>query len=522
MSELASEQSSTVPELTQRPVDFTPAPPPPEEIPWHRLNPLMLVIHPAKELIRIVPVLVGLVLLNRSGNWQQWIGLGVVGLLLVRGVLHWITARYRITEEQVELKHGLLIRKSRAVPRDRIRTVDITAEWQHRLVGLCKVKVGTGRHDSGKGDELVLDAVTKTEAERLRTLLLHRPSAPSPEQATVDSPQETVLAAVDRRWTRFAPFTLSGVAIVGALGGTIFHFAHELHLDGGALGPLRQVLDQVLTGPVWLTVLIAVAALLVVVTIASVLGYVLSYWNFQVTREPSGTLHIRHGLINTRSVSIEEKRLRGVEVKETLPLRLVQGGRCSAVVSGLRTGRGDERGGALLLPAAPLERAHEVAAKALHEAEDPTTAPLRGHPRAARMRRVNRAVMSAVGITVLAWLASLVNFAPDWLWKAALVLIPLSVLIGLDRFRSLGHTLAGEYLVTRSGSLVRETVALRRDGVIGWRLHASFFQRRAGLMTVVATTAAGKGAYHVTDVSAAEAVALADETMPELLTQFLE
>jgi putative membrane protein len=504
---------------TVNPLDLAAAPPPPVETEWHRLNPLMLVIHPLKELVTFIPALVALLILGNGGGWQQWLGLIGVVLLVIRGVLHWFTARYRITSEQVELRSGLFIRKARAVPRDRIRTVDITAEWQHRLVGLCALKIGTGRHDKGKGDELILDAVTKAEAERLRTELLRKTAARTEAtESTVDSPTETVLATVDRRWTRFAPFTLSGFAVVGALAGTLFHFAHELHLAPANVGLLRTILGL---SP-WVTVPVAVVALLVVGTIMSVAGYVLSYWNFRVTREGTGTLHIRHGLLTTRSVSIEENRLRGVEVKQTLPLRLVRGGRCTAIVTGLRTGRGDEKGGGLLLPAAPLSEAHRVAAKALREPEDPTTAELLAHPKAARQRRLNRAVVSAVVLIVLAWLTSLASITPDWLWKAALVLLPLSILVGLDRYRGLGHTLAGHYLVSRSGSMVRETVALRSDGIIGWRLHSSYFQRRAGLMTVVATTAAGKGGYHITDVSTAEAIKLVDDTVPGLITQFLE
>jgi putative membrane protein len=221
-------------------------------------------------------------------------------------------------------------------------------------------------------------------------------------------------------------------------------------------------------------------------------------------------------------VSIEEARLRGVEVKETLPLRLVRGGRATAVVSGLRTGRGDERGGGLLLPAAPVAEAHLIAAKALREPKDPTTAPLTPHPRAALRRRLTRAVVSVLALAAVAWLGYQLDILPFWVPIVFLVLTPFAAWLGYDRYRSLGHTLANGYLVTRSGSLVRETVALRSDGIIGWRVHASYFQRRAGLATLVATTAAGRGGYHVTDAGMSQALAFADEAVPDLVAQFLE
>ena len=506
---------------TNSPLDLAPAPPPPAEAPWLRLNGLVVLIHPVQELIRLIPVLIGVFFVGREGGWWQWLSIAGIGLVVVRGVLHWFTARYRITGEQVEFRSGLVNRKSRAVPRDRIRTVDITAEWRHRIAGLARVKIGTGRHDTGKGDELILDAVSKVEAERLRTLLLHK--APTVvTESIVDAPQETVLASVDRRWTRYAPFTLSGLAVVAALGGALWHFANELHVNPANLGLIRTVLGKVGATSPWLTGLVGVVGLLLLATIASVLGYILSYWNFTLTREPSGTLHIKHGLLNTRSVSIEESRLRGVEVKETLPLRWVRGGRASAVVSGLRTHRSDERGGALLLPAAPVDEAHLVAAKVLREAKDPTTSPLTPHPVAALRRRITRAIIGVLVLAALAWLVGQLGWLPGWLWIGALVLVPFAVWVGFDRYRSLGHTLVGGYLISRSGSFVRETVALRSDGVIGWRMHASFFQRRADLMTLVATTAAGKGSYHVLDTSSEEALTFADSVVPDLVAQFLE
>ncbi|MET7996343.1 PH domain-containing protein [Amycolatopsis sp. NPDC005232] len=477
----------------------------------------MLLIRPVLDLVRSLPVLVGALVLG-SGNSWQWIGLAFTALTIATGISHCLTSRYRVTATQVEWRTGLLLRKQRAVPRDRIRTVDVVSEPKHRLFSLAAVRIGTGRHSHGKGpgkDELVLDAVTREEAQRLRTLLLHRKTVP----ADVVAPPEQLVAAVDRKWLRYAPFTLSGIAVVGAMLGTVYHFAHELNLDPVRYGPLRELADRVTQEPVWLTVVTAAIGLLLLVSVLSVGGYVLSFWNFRLTREPGGTLHIRRGLITTRSVSIEEDRLRGVELKEPLPLRIAGGAKCVAVAAGLREGKGADKGGGLLLPPAPLGRAQEVAGEVL--GEDVAGAALVRHPRQALNRRITRALTSvlvpAAALFLLAWAGAL----PDWPWQLALVLVPFAVLVGWDRYRTLGHALAGRYLVTRSGSLARTTVAVRRDGLTGIVVERSWFQRRAGLVTVVAPIAAGRGRYHVVDVGESAGLALADATVPGLLTPFL-
>jgi putative membrane protein len=104
----------------------------------------------------------------------------------------------------------------------------------------------------------------------------------------------------------------------------------------------------------------------------------------------------------------------------------------------------------------------------------------------------------------------------------SLALLPPGAALAYDRYRSLGHALVGRTLVTRLGSLVRRRSMLACEGIIGWNLKQSFFQRRANLATLEATTAAGRQRYVVQDVPVDEALGLADRAVPGLLTPFLE
>ncbi|MFJ4216622.1 PH domain-containing protein, partial [Streptomyces hydrogenans] len=150
--------------------------------------------------------------------------------------------------------------------------------------------------------------------------------------------------------------------------------------------------------------------------------------------------------------------------------------------------------------------------------------PLTPHPRAARARRLRRALAAVLlPAAVLALLGALL--APVLLYVAAgwtLVLSPLAAALALDAYRSLGHALGGACLVTRSGTARRATVALQRSGIIGWTVKQSYFQRRAGILTLTATTAAGERAYDVLDADASEGLVFAAEAVPGLLTPFLE
>jgi putative membrane protein len=208
----------------------------------------------------------------------------------------------------------------------------------------------------------------------------------------------------------------------------------------------------------------------------------------------------------------------GATLSEPLPLRAVGAARTTAVATGLRTGRGSERGGEVLLPPAPRPAAVTVLREVL-DGTPAVDAPLLPHGPAARRRRLARAVAAGAVLTVGTVIAAAAG-APLWPVAVAAGVLLIGVPVGLDRAAALGHARRAGYLVTRSGSLVRRRSVLAESAIIGWNLRTTFFQRRLGLATLVATTAAGGQGYHLVDVPAAEARRVVEEISPELISQF--
>ncbi len=490
-----------------------------ETVEWRRLSNRMLVVHPVVELIRLCPLLIGLVFFGGSGGHGAWWSLIGTAVTIGFGLIRWFTTTYSVTDAQVQVRKGLVRRQVLTIPRDRIRTVDVTANALHRALGLARVKVGTGRSDR-KDDDLKLDALGAAEAARLHAELLHRPVAATGATGVADKPTETLIAQVPGSWVRYGPFSLMGLVTVGVVAGVTSRVLDETHVDPGSLGPLSSLLDRWEKAAVTMEILAAAVALLLAVAAASTIGYVLAFYRFRLTRNSAGTLHITRGLITTRAITIEERRLRGVEFSEPLLLRAVRGARCIAITTGLRVGRGAERGGSLLLPPAPRAEARRVAADVFGRMS-PFTCALTSHgPRATR-RRFTRALGASaaiVGLALVLWALG----GPAWGWHLSLVLPPAAALLAVDRARSLGHALTEGTLVSRRGSLIRRRSALAREGIIGWNLQQSFFQRRGGLATLVATTAAGRQRVDVQDIPLPEALNLAEQALPGLFTPFLE
>jgi putative membrane protein len=108
--------------------------------------------------------------------------------------------------------------------------------------------------------------------------------------------------------------------------------------------------------------------------------------------------------------------------------------------------------------------------------------------------------------------------ALDLLGAAPLV---AAVPLAADRYRRLGHGLLGHWFVTSRNTLRGRRDVLDTEGIIGWSLGQSFFQRRAGLTNLTATTSAGKQAYGVYDVPETAALALVRAADPGLIEPFL-
>lgn len=504
---------------------------PAPEQPWRRLDTKMLVVHPVQQLLRFLPVLVGLLVVGGSrGTW--WQATGIV-LPVVLGVATYFSTRFRITPDHLELRRGLVQRTTLSARLDRVRSVEVTAPLIHRLLGLTQVKISTGSASVTGDDGFALDGLAASEARELRTLLLHRseavepaPAAPSTDPDDPDAPAppvpagpvaepDEVLLRLDPRWARYAPLTASGAVIASALTAIASQGMDALGIDPVTDLGLDERLDDVRVLPL-LTV--GLLAFLVLTAVSGVLGYLVTNWGFTLTRDRRGrSLQVRRGLTTTSETSVELARVRGARVTEPIGLRLTGAAGTDVLLAGGSVLSG---GTSTVAPAAPRAVALATAARVLgHRVLE---APLRAHGPAARRRRLVRGTVGSAVVPALLTLAAVLDRLPWWpAVTAAVVLLPLGVALGADRYRRLGHSLVGDHLVVRWGTIGGRHVALHTAGVIGWNLRQTWFQRRAGLATLVATTAAGGQSLEVLDVPADVAVALADATTPGLLTPFL-
>ncbi|MFI5719922.1 PH domain-containing protein [Nocardia sp. NPDC051750] len=507
---------------------------------WQRLDRRMLLVHPIQAVVKFLPAVIGGAILGVSSGNPLWALLGPV-IVVPYGLALWFTTTYRMSAGHVELRTGVIQRKRLSVPRARIRSVDIEADPLHRILGLAAVVIGTGQ-EAGADDRFTLDALAADRVRPLRAELLAHTRAPhtaagspdvaSPDEKTAVTPENPgagrEIGHWRPEWVRYAPLSLTGFALAASALG----IAAQFGFGAAEIRVSRETVDNVRGFGVAALVIagaLALAVLVVIVSLAACGHYLITYFGLRVT-DYGSTLQVRRGLFTLRQITLDSARLRGATIIEPLLLRLAGAAQLEAIMTG-------ENPRQKILPQSPRPAVEHTLADLLRPrrrtgAPDPAElphlvapaqVPLTPHGPAARRRRHIRASWPVpLTLLVLAISAAAGWHISAWWWLVPVVLLPLCVLLAEDRYRGLGHAVlpaspgSPTWLVARSGSLDRERSCLEAPGIIGWTIRQTFWQRRAGLATLSAATAAGKKVYSIPDVPLDRARTIIEQTTPDL------
>ncbi|HEX6675170.1 MAG TPA: PH domain-containing protein [Actinomycetes bacterium] len=476
------------------PVDGPTAP----DAPWaggaRRLHPLSPVFLAVREGRRLWPIAL-LVLARR----ELWLLLLAAGVLVAAVVAEWLRRTYTLGPSALRIEEGVLARKRRLLPFDRIQQVDLVRKPLHRLLGVATLRVETA--GGSGGSEADLEVIALAEAERLRATLLRARAAAQRAPAAPATPAtaptaERVLVRLSPGQVALAGLTSLRGAAALALFGSVFQEAPRSLLDR-----LTSRIDPQALAPSTAPAL-AVAALLLVALLlglAAASSLVTDY-GFVLARG-GDNLVVRRGLLERREAVVPLARVQVVRVDESL-LRRSLGFAAVRIQSAGRAGRGDATANHLSVPILPSARIEQLLGEVLPGAA-PVPALLRPPPVARRRAILRRVVPMLVVAAVVLWpLEGLARQAGVVVAPAAVL---LAALAGEVAYRNLGHARHGGFLTARRGALNRSTAVVPVAKAQSVRVRSSFFQRRVGLATMLVDVAGGGAVPRVTDEAAATA-----------------
>ncbi|HEV3001284.1 MAG TPA: PH domain-containing protein [Solirubrobacteraceae bacterium] len=457
-----------------------------------RLHPAAILAEGLDQLRALAVPVVVLVFVGSGGGLGDLLLIGAIGTVvaLAAAVTSWARTEWWVDGASIRLRQGVLTERITSVPLERVQAVDSVRGPAQRLLGAVEVHVQTA--GGGARGEIVLKAVAPEVAEELRSLARGAAAVAEPSGAAPS-------------W-RLGPRRLLAAALTsGSLGVLVPVVA------GGS-----QVLDEVLSPEdaerLLLTTprdwLLALAAVLAVAWVLSVLGTIVAFSGFTVTRD-GDRLRIARGIVERREASVPVARIGAIRIVES-PLRepfglaqvriesagyanepataqallpLVRRGEVDAIVRELLP---ELAGGAAAPLAGPPRRALGAGAVAGPLGRAPGTAPLASPPR----RALRRYVLPPVAAAALLALALLPLLGPAAL--AALALAAPAAAFGAAAFRTAGWRLDGGRVVLRRRGLQRTTLVADARRLPEVFTRTSALQRRAGLTTLGVAVASGR------------------------------
>ncbi|MGI5214788.1 PH domain-containing protein [Plantactinospora sp. CA-290183] len=435
--------------------------------PRRRLHPLSPLLQGAKSLVVIVAAL--------SWSTLSRVGLGWFAVLvavlmlgaLALSVVSWYNTGYHVVGRELRIHEGLLWRRTRAIPLERLQSVEVVRPLLAQLSGLAELRlevVGGGKTEAPLAYVTVADAVALRE--RLLALAGRAPRAGTTLQEGAVPPGEGA-AEVPGLPAPAGPETLPPA------GRHLHTVSNRDLLVSQLLTPqafllpfgVAFVLVQFFSEDSWSFIAVASTLTAMAGVVLQPIRRVLDDWGFRLDRDDAA-LRVRHGLVETRAQTVPLDRLQAIVATWPLLWRMKGWLRLRLSVAGYSVGELDERAHPdRLLPVGDLATAQMIMAEVLPGVS--ITGVLTPPPSRAR-----------------------------WVH-------PLSQ-------PALGAGLSARVFAVRSGLLTRELVVVPYARIQSVRVVQGPLQRRLRLATVHADTAGGRGASAV-DRDVHEAWALAAE-----------
>ena len=268
-----------------------------------------------------------------ANNMVFLVALALIAILLLVIFALWLVWRFqqfRITDENVEVKKGIIFRSQRRAPLDRVQGVNLTRPFPARLAGMAKLTL----EGAGTGADVALEYLAKNRAESVRADSLRLASGARQQRAegrssreqpgslvgTVSSGVSEIIGGVAQ--DDVAPETVVRIPLGRLIGshaitGAMWMVFFLVVIGGSVLLPIAVFED----GPdKWIAMLIAglsTAIPMIIAAVAVVWNALQKGFRYSIAPTPDG-VRISSGLLTTVSRTIPPGRVHAVEITQNL------------------------------------------------------------------------------------------------------------------------------------------------------------------------------------------------------------
>lgn len=469
---------------------------------WHRLHPATPLFRGGLFLVAVLGYLIAnmrerLIALfvpddefrDYEGDPIDWIlsehligwallALTVLLIALILGFyLSWRMHTFRVTQESVEVRSGILFRRHRRAALDRIQGINVNRPLVPRMFGAAKLQVSV----AGQGASVELAYLGSARTDELRRDILRLSSGakgqPQPAVARpADAPSDFVTARVNEflapeldpdaappeSVVRIPPMRLLGSVLLS--GTTIV-----------LIGFIVAIIVSSIVGTPWLLFSLLPATI----------GFATYYWTrftkflrYSIAATPHG-VRVGYGLLSTSNETIPPGRIHAIEVRQSLIWRPLGWWeiRINTAVQASAGNAQEKQQSATIMPVGDLADVARVLGLLLP-----------GLPEAAGDDLVQRGLLGTGADADF-----VASPRRSWIFN------PLT-------WRRVGYALLGDVLVTRQGFARRRLVVVPLARIQSVRIEQGPWQRRRLLASGHAHTVAGPVAANVSQLSRNDAI----------------
>ena len=453
------------------------------------LHPMTLV---QRFIISIPPLIILLYPVIRSPNSADYVGVftlviyGILALPLI--FLRYFRFRYRITPKEIIIQSGVLTRKHRSIPIERIQNIEIEQSLLPRLFGTAKVKIETAGSAKTEG---MLEFVGIDTAHAIRDVVrtYQRQTETKPESPLQSDAQN---AATDDGVASNLLFSMSTgrVFLAGMLRFSLLYIAlafsllQQLNPNPDEIelwltrGWLRPLVEFAVSSPALLT-LIAVISAALLSWFTGILVSLNKYYGFKIWLDQE-KLHKRHGLLTLSQGTIPISRVQALILRANLLMRRFNWVALEVQTMGLES---SQQGHQVAAPLARKEEAIQIASHLF-----PMTLPETFQP-------VSRLIIRRTFVRYFVSMSLLIVPATFY-WKPALwglALLAFVPIYAMLTYKNHGYALVDDKLIIRRGVFKHYIWIIPVSKFQVLYASASVFQRRLGLQTVYIDTAGAGG-----------------------------
>jgi len=411
-------------------------------------------------------------------------------LTLVYIPIKWLTSKYKLDNNALQLQQKLFTTNSRTIPYANIQHARRKTTLFHRVFNVTSLKLEIDT--TGDNSSVTFHVLTPEEAAVIEGYILKKRNAVVPYEGDQSGPTTETFESNPSYRLHFTPTkkdifkasltSFSFIAIIPIA----WSFISNIEQTFFAKGQIEGIFTNILNSWSWWMITIFLFLLTLVAIIFGIISTVLKYGRYEIASDFEN-IYITKGLLEETSFTITKANVQAVSVRQTFVKRILGLAEVKLICAGGSIDEDTEVN--TLYPFLPVQRAYTM----IHEIL-PTyqlTPTMERLPKKSLWLRLLRPSWFWIITTIL-----LFYFKPDFLgigmpwWMTSAILLVLVVISRLLSFFQSRYVLNDPFVQLKTGGFSTTLFLSKRNKIVEVELKRNIVQKKLGLASIVTSNRA--------------------------------